>query len=167
MQVELLAKDSLHFLLDFLKLHRSSKHQDPTHVKNKKSRRHADYEKFVPAAKETYTHTFRQNPHKLLFLVCADSSKCTLHICGSCWQPDTNHSPFPFHSPAHIPVWIKCVCVCVHVCLTRRCALSHELEHVTRTACLSECVYVSVWVYARSHSCMYAEHPHSHTHMRT
>lgn len=84
--------------------------------------------------------SYMQNSHTLLFLMCADSSKYTLHICGLCWQPQTNHSPFPFHSPAHIPVWIKSW----SVCLTLRCALSHELEHVTRTACLSECVYVSV-----------------------
>lgn len=42
----------------------------------------------------SYMHMRKQNTHKLLFLVSADSSKYTLHICGLYWQPQANHSPF-------------------------------------------------------------------------
>lgn len=105
----------------------------------------------------SYMHTFKQNPHKLLFSVCADSSTCTLHICGLSWQPQTNHSPFPFHSPAHIPVWIKRWGV-LDFCFfswTGTCDKNSMPEWLCLCLCVSSCSLLRVFI------CMYVKCPHA------
>lgn len=67
MQVQLLAKDSLNFLLDFLELHRSSEHQDPTRKRNTDRRIRRDLTRLRRKLLLSYMHMCKQNLYKLLF----------------------------------------------------------------------------------------------------
>lgn len=93
MQVQLLAKDSRDFLLDFLKLHRPSKNQDPAHHTNHTEGR--IMRRPVPAA-DGNIHMWRQN-------LCAESSKYTFAYLWLVLAATDELHPPPPHTPPYLP----------------------------------------------------------------
>lgn len=141
MQVQLLPENTLDLLLNFLKLHRSSKHQDPSKQKKKHKTNFTNICSSCAAVLQLWAHMLVKYTHAS---VKADSSGYTLHISSLYWQWLSNQD-FPLCSPAHIPSWTKS--------LTLRCA--HKQEHVLWAACALVCLCpFQGAVSARPHLCM-------------